>query len=716
MNKGMQALYIKVIKPAGKKGLDLLKKGTVRIRTTHFWRDLKFWKRFFISFTAFLFLSASGFAIYVSTLDVSKLQSPLAQPTYIYDRYGNKVSELSSSKIDPVLIDKIPKTMQQAIVATEDRRFYQHQGVDVWSIFRALVHDLRSGDFSEGGSTITQQLAKNMFLPSDKTLSRKFKEAAYAFKIELTLSKDQILEEYLNQIYFGEGRWGIQNAAQYYFGKNVQDLNLAESAMLAGLPKAPSLFNPVKDKEKALERRNVVLSLMKEQNYISETDYERVHSSPITLRKGVLDTLTGKFEPYVNYILDEAVSLYGFTEDQLLTGGLQIYTEMDPKVQQAAEDVYKDNRYFPQGKADQIVQSGMAIIDQHNGGIRGLVGNRGQTVFRAFDHATQLKRQPGSSIKPLAVYGPALEKGYTPNSLLYDGPLNINGYSPKDYDFQNRGQVTMENALQNSWNIPAVWLLNKIGLDAGMSFAQRAGLPLTKNDRTLSLALGGLSAGVSPLQMAQAYGAFANLGTMNKAYAIDKITSANGYVFAQAKPESVQVTDPQNAYTMTKLLENVVNNGTGKNAFLGRPTAGKTGSVELPHTQEFSGVAKGAKDVWFVGYTPDLTAAVWMGYDKTDRNHYLTISGGSGPAVVFHEVFSRALKDTPVQEFKIPQGYQDPWKPSSSDIFGNQRGPGNNKNASSLRDQLLRRFGLDANRITPDQKQDQKPKGKGKKG
>lgn len=721
MKKIIKAFYIKVVKPLGKTSFALLKKGTTRIRSTHFWKKPKFWKRFFISLTAFLLISASGFAVYVSTLDVSKLQSPLAQPTYIYDRDGNKVSELSSSKIDPVPIEKIAKTMQQAIVATEDRRFYEHQGVDLWSIFRALVHDLRSGNFSEGGSTITQQLAKNMFLPSDKTLSRKFKEAAYAFKIELTLSKDQILEEYLNQIYFGEGRWGIQNAAQYYFGKKAQDLNLAESAMLAGLPKAPSLFNPVKDKEKALERRNVVLSLMKEQNYIAETDYERAHSSPITLRKGVLDTLSGKFEPYVNYVLDEAISLYGFTEDQLLTGGLQIYTEMDPKVQQVAEDVYNDNRYFPQGKPDQIVQSGMAIIDQRNGGIRGLIGNRGQAVFRAFDHATQLKRQPGSSIKPLAVYGPALEKGYTPNSLLYDGPLNINGYSPKDYDYQNRGQVTMGNALQNSWNIPAVWLLNEMGLDAGMSFAQRAGLPLTKNDRTLSLALGGLYTGVSPLQMAQAYGAFANLGTMNKAYAIDKITSANGYVFAQAKSESVQVTDPQSAYTMTNMLENVVNNGTGKNAFLGRPTAGKTGSVELPHTQEFSGITKGAKDVWFVGYTPELTAAIWMGYDKTDRNHYLTISGGSGPAVVFHEVLSRALKDTPVQEFKIPQGYQDPWNSSQSHISGNQTGPGNNSSkASSLRDQLLQRFGLDPDlfdrRTNPDKNQDPKPKGKGKKG
>lgn len=679
---------------------NIIRRGLTRIRCSGFWKKPKFWKGFSLSIFVLFLLSIGSFAFWVMSLDVSKLQSPLAQPTYIYDRNGNKVSELSSSKINPVPIAKIPQTMRKAIIDTEDRRFYEHKGVDVWSILRALIHDLRSGGFSEGGSTITQQLAKNLFLPSDKTLTRKFKEAAYAFKIELTLSKDQILEEYLNQIYFGEGQWGIQNAARFYFGKNAEDLNLEESAMLAGLPKAPSLYSPLKNKDKALERRNLVLSLMKDQNDITAADFQRTLSAPITLRNGVLKDLSGKFAPYVDYVIEEAISRYGFTEDQLLTGGLQIYTEMDSKVQQAAETVYQDNQYFPQGKPDQNVQSGIAILDQHTGGIRGLVGYRGESPFRSFNHATQLKRQPGSSIKPLTVYGPALEKGYMPSSLLYDGPLNLNGYSPQDYDYQTRGQVTMEEALQNSWNIPAVWLLNEIGLDTGLSFAQKAGLPLTQADRTLSLALGGISSGVSPLQMAQAYSTFANLGTMNKAYAITKITSANGYVFAQVKPESVQVTSPQNAYTMTQLLENVVDNGTGKNASFGRPTAGKTGSVELPHTQEFSGISKGAKDVWFVGYTPELTAAVWMGYDKTDRTHYLTISGGSGPAVIFREVLSRALKNTPIQNFEIPQGYQDPWHSDPFDFFGNQK---NNKQNSeqtpppTWRDRIFQSFGLDPN-------------------
>jgi penicillin-binding protein 2A len=698
----------------------LLLRGTQRIRSSQFWRKPKFWKGFSLSILLLFIIGAGAFTIWMLSLDVSKLQSPLARPTYIYDKNGDKVSELSSSKIDPVPLEKVPQDLRDAVIDTEDRRFYEHKGVDLWAILRALMRDLRSGDFSEGGSTITQQLAKNLFLPSDKTINRKVTEAAYALKIELTLSKNQILEEYLNQIYFGEGQWGIQNAARFYFGKNVENLNLEESSLLAGLPQAPSIYSPLNDKDKALERRNVVLSLMNEQGDINDAEYQRARSAPIALRKGALNDLSGKFAPYVDYVIEEAISRYGFTEDQILTGGLQIYTAMDPNVQLATEAVYKDDKYFPPGKSDQIVQSGMAILDQKTGGIRGLVGYRGESAFRSFNHATQLKRQPGSAIKPLAVYGPALEKGYTPFSMLYDGPLNLNGYTPKDYDYQNRGQVTLQEALQNSWNIPAVWLLDKIGLDTGLSFAQKAGLPLTEKDQTLSLALGGISEGVSPLQMAQAYSTFANLGTMNEAFAITKVTSTDGYVFAQVKPESIKVTSPQHAYTMTKLLENVVTNGTGKNADLGRPTAGKTGSVELPHTQEFSGITKGEKDVWFVGYTPELTAAVWMGYDKTDRNHYLTTSGGSGPAVVFHEVLSRALKNTAIKNFEIPQGYDDPWQSDPYDFFGNQKDKNKDKKNSeeapsqNWKDSLLQRFGINSDTVdswfTPFQE-----KGKGKK-
>ncbi|MHB8125195.1 MAG: transglycosylase domain-containing protein [Desulfitobacteriaceae bacterium] len=645
-----------------------LQKSTVGVRLSKFigflknfkpWRRPKFWGGLGISLLVFIVFTAGGITIYISSLDVSKLQTPLAQPSYLYDQKGSQISELSSSRIEPVSGQQIPLIMKRAVIAVEDRRFYEHQGVDLTSIARALYRDLISGDFSEGGSTITQQLAKNLFLASDKTITRKLKEAAYAFKIETVLDKDEILVAYLNQIYFGEGRWGIQNAAQLYFGKSTEKLTLEESALLAGLIKAPSIYSPLSNKPKSLERRNLILTLMKEQNYITSADYEKAIVQPIVTKKGSLSGLSGQYAPYVDYVVEEAIDRLGFTEEQILNGGLQIYTQMDPLVQKAAEDVYGDSRFFPSGKADQIVQSGVVLLDHSTGGIKGLVGYRGERVYRGLNHATstQLERQPGSSLKPLSVYGPALEKGYTPHSMVNDFPLNINGYTPMNYDNQYRGYITMQEAVRHSRNIPAVWLLNEIGIESGVDFAKRSGIPLEKEDHTLSLALGGLYKGVSPLQMAQAYEVFSNLGVMNKAFAINKITTKEGTVLFQAQPNAVKVTTPSVAYTMTLMLQDVVTNGTGKNAKLDRPTAGKTGTVELPNTKEFLGISEGVKDAWFIGYTPELTAAVWMGYDHTDRNHYLTTSGGTEPAVVFREILSRALKSTPIVPFEIPQEY-----------------------------------------------------------
>lgn len=611
-----------------------------------------------IFFALIILLGVGGSLYYIHSLDISKILAPLPQPTYIYDKDGNKVSQLSSSRILPLELEQIPQHTQDAIIATEDKRFYDHQGVDLRAIFRALARDLKAGDFSEGGSTISQQLVKNVFLTAEKTLSRKLKEAAYAIKIESTLSKEEILEAYLNQIYFGEGRWGIQEAARYYFGKDASDLKLEESALLAGLLKAPNVYSPLKDRELALKRRNMVLSLMKEQGYISEQEYTQTIVAPLALRTKPLDALSGKYAPYVDYVIEEAINRYGFTEEQILTGGLQIYTQLDLRVQDPLEKVYKDDQYFPPGTEEQMVQSGMVIIDHKTGGISGLVGYRGERAFRQFNRASQLKRQPGSVLKPLIVYGPALEAGYTPGTYLYDGPLNIDGYSPNNWDHNYREWVTMVEAVEQSWNVPAVWLLDQMGIDTGKAFAQRAGIPFAPEDKYLSLALGGMTVGISPLDLAQAFSTFPNQGVMIEAHAITKITTTDGHILCEAKPDSVQVTDPHHAHTMTLLLKNAVENGTAHRASLGeRPVAGKTGSVELPPTEEFAGISKGQKDVWFVGYTPELTGAIWMGYDHTDRNHYLTTAGGAEPAIIFRQVFSEALASVPITEFQAPEGY-----------------------------------------------------------
>lgn len=573
------------------------------------------------------------------------------------DAGGQPVSQLSSSRIIPVPLSDIPADLKNAVIAVEDRRFYEHAGFDLWSIGRALVRDLQSGSLKEGGSTITQQLAKNLFLDSDKTLSRKVKELGYAIKINFAYSKDEILELYLNSIYYGEGRWGVEGAAQQYFGKPVKELTLAESAVLAGLPKAPTLYSPVKNPDKALERRNVVLSLMKEQGFISESTYVKTAEQPITLKPNNSESLKGRYPSFVDYVMDEAEKLYGFTEQQVLTLGLRIHTTMDVKAQQAAEEVYRTDALFPAGPGDRPVQSGVVVLDHHTGGIRAIVGARGDQVYRGFNRATKLKRQPGSSFKPLAVFGPALERGYSPDSWLYDGDLDIGGYRPKNWDGQTRGQVSLREAVMRSWNIPPVWLLNEIGVDTGMEYVRRAGITLPAADRNLSLALGGLSEGVSPLQMAQAYGAIANQGVMQRAHAITRITTKDGQPLIEAGPQPTTLTAPIHAYTLTQMLQEAVAFGTGKAAALdGRPTAGKTGTTQLPSTPEFASIGgNGAKDAWFVGYTPELTAAIWLGYDKTDQNHYLTTSGGAVPAQLFREIMTRALADVPVTPFPIPE-------------------------------------------------------------
>ncbi|CAG7653152.1 transglycosylase domain-containing protein [Paenibacillus allorhizosphaerae] len=651
------------------------------------------WRRPLLgSIVLLLVVSAAGLGLgakWVQALDISKLEHPLPEPSLVMDASGKPVSQLSSSKIVPVQLDQIPLDLRNAVIAVEDRRFYDHAGFDVLSIGRAVIRDVKTGSLKEGGSTITQQLAKNLFLDADKTMSRKLKELGYAIKINFTYSKDEILELYLNSIYFGEGRWGVEGAAQQYFGKPVEKLTLPESAMLAGLPKAPTAYSPFRNKEKALDRRNLVLSLMKEQSFISEADYAQAIASPIQLNTNNGESLKGKHPAYVDHVMDEAEKLYGFTEQQILTMGLRIHTSMDEKVQQAAEEVYANDALFPQSPADQVIQSGIAVIDHRTGGIRAIIGGRGEQVYRGFNHATELKRQPGSSFKPLAVYGPALERGYTPDSMLYDGELDIAGYRPKDWDGRTRGQVSMREALKSSWNIPAVWLLNEIGLDAGIDFVRRAGIALPKTDRSLTIALGGLSEGVSPLQMAQAYGAIASEGVLHQAHAITKITTKDGHTLVEATPASSQVTTPTVAYTLTTLLQDVVASGSGRVAALSdRPVAGKSGTTQLPATAEFAEIGSGgSKDAWFVGYTPELTAAVWLGYDQTDRKHYLTTSGGAVPAQLFREVMARSLKDVPPSAFPVPEEVRRAMEQAQQQAAAQRDKPGNgNSSKPSLKD------------------------------
>ncbi len=633
--------------------------------------------------SSLLFLTAAS---YVSSLDVTKLGEPPVQPTLILDRNGEEVYRLAAQKLEPVGIERIPEVLLEAIIAVEDRRYYEHSGVDPASIARAFYVNIKEQDYVEGASTITQQLAKRAFLSPEKSIERKLKEAAYALKIDMTYDKEQVLELYLNSIYFGSGAWGVQAASQTYFAKDVSALSLEEAALLAGLPKAPSRYSPINNPEGAVERRNVVLRLMAEQGLIREEELAAALAKKLALKDTFLEKQQkATYSSYVDVVIQEAVERYNLSEQELIRGGWIITTEMDRRMQEAAASVYTDPAQFPTSENGQLVQSGAVFLDQTTGGIRALMGYRGEGTYRAFNRAVQLKRQPGSAFKPIAVYGPALEAGYTPYSTLYDGPINIDGYSPRNWDGRYHGDLTMAEAIRQSWNVPAVWLLDQIGVSKGLEFAERLGIPLTDADRNLSLALGGLSDGVSPLQMAQAFSAFANNGLQHEAHTIAEIKSRDGVVIARYESQPKQVMDPHAAFTMTLLLQHAVKEGTGtKGAVPGRPTAGKTGTTQLPNTQEFKDIDGGAKDLWFAGYTPELTGAVWIGYDKTDSDHYMKTTSGAA-ASVFREIMTRALTDVKISPFAIPQGFKADWE-EEDDREEEKKGKNKKKNRKERKD------------------------------
>ncbi|MEH7305824.1 transglycosylase domain-containing protein, partial [Neobacillus drentensis] len=579
----------------------------------------------------------------------SGLKNELPQATVFYDVNEVLASKVSANKNEGVSIKQVPESMKNAIIAIEDRRFYQHSGVDLIGTSRALIRDLKAGGMVEGGSTITQQLTKNTLLTSQKTLNRKMEEVFLALQIEREYSKSEILQMYLNQIYFGNGAWGIKTAASKYFAKDVKDLSISESALLAGLIKAPSALNPYEHMEKATDRRNLVLTQMKIQGYISNQQYEKAIHEKVILNDRGGDPFRGKFPYYVDQVLDEAISIYGLSQDELLTGGYQIYTELEPAIQTAMEETYQNDSLFQEGK-DRLVQSGGVLIDPKTGGIKAIVGGRGTHTFRGYNRASQLEAQPGSSFKPLAVYSPALEEGWQISDMLKDEPMTFGDYQPSNYDHQYAGQVPMYEAVKESKNVSAVWLLNELGIEKGLDSIKRFGIPLDKQDRNLSLALGGLHKGVSPLNMAEAFSVFPNNGIRIKAHAIRKIVDAEGNVVAVWKSKKERVTTKAVTDKMTTMLLGVVEQGTGKAAQIpGRETAGKTGSTQVP----IKGI-NGLKDQWFVGYTPQLVGAIWVGYDKTDAENYITPTSNKGAAVVFRDVMTKALMNEPAESFNVP--------------------------------------------------------------
>ncbi|MGO4527844.1 PBP1A family penicillin-binding protein [Paenibacillus sp. 2TAF8] len=602
----------------------------------------------FCALGGYLFILISGERLLTANMD----KTTINETSKVYDRNRNIIGELSIKKLDPVESDDIPKLVKEAFVATEDKRFYEHQGVDLWSIGRAAVKDIMARSMVEGGSTLTQQLAKNMFLSRDKTFFRKATEVSIAMALERKFSKDEILTMYLNRIFFGHQRYGIKAASEFYFGKsNLKELELWQIATLAAMPKGPSAYNPLSNPNDSKTRRGVVLQLMYEQGYITEAEMNKAKAVDYKYTPPEKDR---KYQAFIDYVLREAERVTGMTEDDLNIGGFKIFTTMDAQAQTAMENAFSEDSLFEASKDDQQVQGSMVIMNHENGSLVALLGGRDYQT-KGYSRVTQSRRQPGSAFKPIVSYAPALESGqYSANSALSNAkqcfgnycPGNLHGYS---------STISMTDAITKSENIPAVWLLDKIGVNTGVNFAKSVGIQLTDQDKNLAIALGGLSKGTNTLEMAQAYSAFANLGEYQQAYSIKSIEdSSNKTIYKRDKSETKRVMSEQNAYQLTQMLQNVVNDGTGRSARLDRPVAGKTGTVQ-------SGIAGNSsnRDVWFVGYTPEWTAAVWMGYDNPDAKHMLKNSSKLS-AAFFAKVMGDALKGVPVKDFKTPAGGQAP--------------------------------------------------------
>nr|WP_295972061.1 PBP1A family penicillin-binding protein [uncultured Bacillus sp.] len=625
----------------------ILKQASTAIK--QFWKKRHLTQILLLTFLLCLLIAILFFAFMAWRTNVQSLQDGLNQATVIYDKDGDLATKIETNRTEGIVLENVPEYVPNAVIAIEDRRFRKHNGFDIKGMARAFFGNLLSRGITGGGSTITQQLTKNALLSPEQTYKRKIEELFLAVEIEKNYSKDEILTMYLNQVYFGSGAWGIEQASKKYFDKEIRHVTISEAAMLAGLLQSPSALDPYKHYEKAMNRRDVVLGAMKEEGMITAEEYRNALHEEIKLEDGGGSYIERHYPYYVDAVLDEAIHEYGLTQEEIMTRGYRIYTEMDQNVQSALEQLYKKDQLFPRGMNGSIVQSGAVLMDPKSGGVRGLVGGRGDYVFRGFNRATHMKAQPGSTLKPLAVYTAALEEGYTTTSMLKDEPMSFDDYAPENYSRTYQGEVPMYEAVAQSLNIPPVWLLHEIGIEKGLASLERFGIPVEKEDHYLGIALGGMSKGVSPLQMAESYSAFANDGKRKDGHFITKIVGPTGNTIAKHNSETVKVTSKKVAEDMTSMLLGVVENGTGAGARIpGVQLAGKTGSTELPYTD-----LDGTKDQWFVGYTPNLAGAVWLGYDKTDRQHYLPSSSSETVAPLFKNIMETALPFTEEESFNI---------------------------------------------------------------
>ncbi|WP_056995597.1 PBP1A family penicillin-binding protein [Limosilactobacillus equigenerosi] len=602
-----------------------------------------------------IFLGSAYLTFVAKTAHVDKLQARLETNTVVYDKDKDLAGSIYSQKGTYVKLSQISPNVPAAVLSTEDRNFYHEHGFSIRGLARAMVLLVRnrlmgSQAISGGGSTLTQQLVKNAFLTQQQTFSRKLKEIFISIEVENQYSKDQILTMYLNNAYFGNGVWGVQDAATRYFNTTADQLTVPQAATLAGMLTSPGMYDPVHHPLATKQRRNMVLNLMVKNKKLTATQAKQYQQTPLVVTNGYDGGDSYKYPYYFDAVISEAIQEYGLTESEVMNNGYKIYTTLDQAQQSQLQRVFNNDDNFPTSNGTGV-QAATIAMNPKTGGVQAVVGGRGEHVFRGYNRATQMRRQPGSTIKPIVVYTPALEKGYQFDSDLQDklASYGSNHYKPKNYSNTYRGQVPMYEALYESLNAPAVWLLNKIGLNAGYKAAQEFGLPVEKSDKNLALALGGMTKGVSPQQLARAYSAFAADGKLPTAHYITKIYDASGQeIPRQTKIERHQIISNQVADQMTSMMIDVFKQGTGVSAKpSGYTLAGKTGTTDSGLNDDRD------RDKWIVGYTPDLVVATWEGYDHADQEHSLTDFEDNDIYSLYKTQMSQLLPLTNESSFKV---------------------------------------------------------------
>jgi penicillin-binding protein 1A len=554
--------------------------------------------------------------------------------TTFYSNDGEVIKTFNACTFSKVSITDVPKPLQQAIIATEDKNFYNHHGYDLFGLSRSMLENVLAGHVVQGGSTITQQLSRMLFLSNEQTYSRKLKEIIIAAKIEKSLNKDQILEMYLNNVYLGSGAYGVDGAAQTYFNKKLNQLTLAEMALIAGLPQAPSVYSPFNNPDLAKKRRNRVLERMYRMHYIDKDTMLKAQAEKITLTSMPKYYTLNKAPYFCDYVMRELARL-GFTEQEISQGGYKIITTLDYKTQiKANESLYKTlNAWGLSGAKNQAALFSFSPVD---GKILAYAGGKNYAESQ-YDRVTQAIRPPGSAFKPF-IYTAALQKGLTPNDMIDDTPYKLGAWAPHNYGNKYRGRIPLYKALMVSSNVCAVRLIEYVGVRAVIQVARMMGIN-TPLQYDFTIALG--SNGVKLFELTRAYGIYASGGYKVEPYAIERVESSRGKILYSAPRARIEkVLDTDVAAAMTSMLKMVIKHGTGMAANIGKPAAGKTGT-----TDDY-------KDAWFVGYTPSVVTGVWVGNDDNTKMGGLT--GGTVPAIIWKDVMKQATEPYGNEDFGYP--------------------------------------------------------------